>query len=452
MRQRTFVWVGLIGLALGTGCGMDPDSDVAVDQEARSLEISGGATPSDAFSFFRMRRDERRCRAPACGGYWVSLVNKARTRCADGRMRAECYVAETKNHTALSMDEFVTALSVVGLTRGEVFMGDFGELGQYGVLAVSEIWTSVHETDPVELKVFRVRDRGIRCFRAPCSYYLEQKLNTRQSALLFELTGRWGSEAAAEVAAGPILVAGRNRHRSGGLALEVNEIYLLAKPSSSYCAEYLTADNRFYAGNFKSIADAEQWITFGGETVWSGYGLGSCISMNEKPCDPQDPPVCGAAINDDHPSDYASLCEFRKVVRAAAGTEGESKGGFNPGVCGRFCAVAVLEPPATLSPTYYARNFIDFVEADSWLGGFDEASLRTIFEQSCATPIDCSQEYAPVCGNIDDALGTYGNACEFQFSVMFAAGFVDGGEAQGFYVDGECGTEPGCCAVTSPGY
>ena len=45
-------------------------------------------------TFFTVRRDLRRCASPMCGGFYVRPVNHLLVPCANGRLMAECYVAE----------------------------------------------------------------------------------------------------------------------------------------------------------------------------------------------------------------------------------------------------------------------------------------------------------------------------------------------------------------------
>jgi len=49
---------------------------------------------TDNSNFYSVRPDYRRCVSPLCGGYFVKRVNQSRTRCVNGRLMSECYVAE----------------------------------------------------------------------------------------------------------------------------------------------------------------------------------------------------------------------------------------------------------------------------------------------------------------------------------------------------------------------
>ncbi|HMV67917.1 MAG TPA: hypothetical protein PKA64_13805 [Myxococcota bacterium] len=43
---------------------------------------------------YAVRPDPRLCPGPMCGGWWISRVNHAQLRCADGTTAGWCYVAE----------------------------------------------------------------------------------------------------------------------------------------------------------------------------------------------------------------------------------------------------------------------------------------------------------------------------------------------------------------------
>jgi uncharacterized protein DUF6748 len=120
-------------------------------------------------SFYAFRRDLRRCASPRCGGYFVKLVNQARTKCADNRWQSECYVARIDWNGETEPD------SGRGLLRGTI-----RRQGQFGVFRVSEAWHAASENQPSGA-FFRVRDRGVRCIAAPCATHHEARLNSTVS-------------------------------------------------------------------------------------------------------------------------------------------------------------------------------------------------------------------------------------------------------------------------------
>ena len=85
-------FLAVCSLALATfGCAVqsaDPASG-ADDTEASEGAVSASSTST----YWRVRPDFRKCISPICGGWWVSRVNFATTKCADGKLASECYVA-----------------------------------------------------------------------------------------------------------------------------------------------------------------------------------------------------------------------------------------------------------------------------------------------------------------------------------------------------------------------
>ena len=207
------------------------------------------------------------------------------------------------------------------------------------------------------------------------------------------------------------------------------------------CAEFTTSDGRYYAKNFaandKAAADA--WVGLDPQVTMSGVNYGSCESLNTKKCPSTDPQVCGIPIVTDQEATYASLCEFQKVVRAAAGFSGESKGKYWAGACPEgYCAIGWISPPNVNSPTVYAKNFETKGAAEPWLGSsLSNLSSSEIRAGHCDEPVACMALYQPVCGTIKNGTPkTYSNSCGFQGAVTADAG--DAGESKGYLTDGAC--------------
>lgn len=120
-------------------------------------------------SFYSFRRDLRRCASPRCGGYFVKLVNQARTRCADNRLQAECYVAEINWGRQQQPDN-----------ERALLRGSIQRRGQFGRFRVTEVWEAAGPNQPTD-QFFRVRDRGLRCIAAPCPSHTEATLNSTAS-------------------------------------------------------------------------------------------------------------------------------------------------------------------------------------------------------------------------------------------------------------------------------
>src|SRR5687768_16390172 len=122
-----------------------------------SLALSQPARNS---AFYTFRRDLRRCASPRCGGYFIKAVNQSRTRCANNRYQAECYVAniEWGGQAQPENDR--------ALLRGILRPGG-NRWGRLAVLSVSEVWEAASTTQPSVI-FFRIRDRGLRYIAAPC--------------------------------------------------------------------------------------------------------------------------------------------------------------------------------------------------------------------------------------------------------------------------------------------
>ena len=121
-------------------------------------------------TFFTVRQDLRKCASPMCGGYFITRVNQAVTRCANGRDMAECYVTDIDWNGAAEVEPRQALIRGSLVTRGD-------QRGKYGVLRVTEVWQAGN-SEKATGEFFRVKDLGVRCIAAPCQTHLEAKLNT----------------------------------------------------------------------------------------------------------------------------------------------------------------------------------------------------------------------------------------------------------------------------------
>lgn len=217
--------------------------------------------------------------------------------------------------------------------------------------------------------------------------------------------------------------------------------------SATICAEYTTSDGRFYAKNFaaKALPEAQAWLTADPQVSESGWSSGTCPESNAKLCPDTDPPVCGTPIVTDETSTYASLCEFRKVVREAAGVDGESKGKFTAGACAALsCATALVTWEGSETPVYYVQNVGSKEDEQAFYGQFPQTAAFGSFEGACDQGWMCPALYNPVCGVVRDlAPQTFSNACAFSAAVRADAGGTVGQGSKGFIQGGgECA--PAC--------
>jgi hypothetical protein len=157
-------------------------SEIFLNSEERAFEHVtapdlANQSPESSSSnsiFYSMRPDFRRCIAPLCGGYFVKRVNQSRTRCANGRLMAECYVAE------IDWSDQPQIEPGKALLRGRVVERRFGTFGNLGALRVTEAWQAASDQMPAGT-FYRVRDRGVRCITFPCPTHREAKLNSAYS-------------------------------------------------------------------------------------------------------------------------------------------------------------------------------------------------------------------------------------------------------------------------------
>jgi hypothetical protein len=228
--------VGAAFVALTLSSGASPhETDIATSAEA---ETSDSALPESIVAtstFYSVRSDLRRCASPLCGGYFVKRVNMSTTRCADGRFRAECYVAEIDGNAQAESDG-------AQLVRGEIVARRYDRFGNLGALRLSESWKSLGANQPAGT-FYLVRDRGVRCIAFPCPTHHEAKLNSSFSRNIagvnLEAAGL-GEKASVVNAAmtGPegVIVAGQDSPVKGpggkSFELKATQVYVRNKTES----------------------------------------------------------------------------------------------------------------------------------------------------------------------------------------------------------------------------
>jgi hypothetical protein len=251
MRTNALLFACFTALA---GCGAAP-IDSSDDPELSGAIDDGKADSAYSTStYYTLRPDLRRCAYPMCGGTFVARVNRTTTKCIDGAWASECRVLDTDfsalHLTDAELSSFSgSAIVVRGTLKPTVVNGS-----TYSILKVSEVWKPATSTAGVGT-FYRVTDRHIQCFAAPCPGQHEAKLNSTISANIagFELSG---SDATAEqqydanqavFGSSPILVVGDNVTVTGpaGKAQQLagNQFYLQVKHTNAQpvCAagEYL---------------------------------------------------------------------------------------------------------------------------------------------------------------------------------------------------------------------
>ena len=186
---------------------------------------SGGAGP--AGNQYLVQPDPRLCPSPRCGGYWVALANHERTPCGRGVVRARCYVASAIGRDGNALPGSIAAGALV---RGSIEQRAVDGT-DFGVLVVDAVRAPVGKA--AAAPVYRVRDTGIRCVKAPCFSMRAWRVSTRMIVTVSELvlpvglTPEQRAEAEAALGKGGVFVAGRIvRASDGGRSLRATAVYL----------------------------------------------------------------------------------------------------------------------------------------------------------------------------------------------------------------------------------
>lgn len=175
---------GLLGVVAGAR-GQAADTPSSAAPEGRTGEAAARVQPVSSAYFVITRRDVRRCASPYCGGYFVARVNHARTTCADGSSARECYVAGVDlSALGLTPGDEAALLSSTAVFRAA--LTPLPEVPRLGHLTVGAAWRAPAQGS-ISGTFYRVEDAGIECIAAPCPSIEEEKLNTRQSALIHDI-------------------------------------------------------------------------------------------------------------------------------------------------------------------------------------------------------------------------------------------------------------------------
>lgn len=208
----------------------------AIAGAALVLALTSGIAPAAATSpspaSYLVRPDLRLCPSPLCGGAWIRRANHTRTRCLDGMVRSECYVARVIGWRAEIGPDI--------LVRGRIEPARVPGFPDLARLRANSVWRPTLAT-PWQGAVFRVRDTGIRCVTAPCFSLVATAL---ESTRRLELSGidlkafvakpLVAAAVEAQLRKAEALVAGRvvTIHRTGqprdGVELVVTQAWLPA--------------------------------------------------------------------------------------------------------------------------------------------------------------------------------------------------------------------------------
>ena len=190
MLKSTIACLGLLALAPLAGCAATD-----ADDETNTTEDDLSANGNDGF-WRVVARDDRACSFPRCGGVYVAKVNGTQSRCADGTVSDQCYVAQIDvsgldlpEQQAADLVEQALAGNVIlrtkGLTTARVAPAGGATSSsspRAAVLKAVEGWQRLAPTEDssIEGTVYRGTDSGVRCITAPCPSLRAAKINGKK--------------------------------------------------------------------------------------------------------------------------------------------------------------------------------------------------------------------------------------------------------------------------------
>jgi hypothetical protein len=123
--------IALLAVSLLPACG----NTAATVTDTESVEESSSELSQYGYTYVTIRRDQRRCAAPRCGGYWVSDVNKS---------LPEVYVSDLSFYSS-ALEEFRNDMEVIDanetILRGRLSALDAAS--QTRKLVVKDAWRGI---------------------------------------------------------------------------------------------------------------------------------------------------------------------------------------------------------------------------------------------------------------------------------------------------------------------
>ncbi|MDF3013784.1 MAG: hypothetical protein K0Q78_1988 [Cellvibrio sp.] len=192
---------------------------------------------------FTARPDYRKCLAPLCGGYFVKLVNKKLTQCANGRLQEECYVsAVVFGDEAINAGIHSFANKTPLLLVGAIVPKHYSQIGKLGEFIAKEAYRSATQNTAVG-KFYGVSNNGIVCITTPCFSFDQALLNssnriTRLSDVNLEMSGALPEDVALAQTilanGGTLYATGKNQKYQDfagiGVRFVAQQFYLPVKP------------------------------------------------------------------------------------------------------------------------------------------------------------------------------------------------------------------------------
>lgn len=421
-----------LALALGLGACDDSsqfeDVDPPVEATERSLEDA--TVPTEIY--YTATRDNRKCAAPMCGGFFLRAVNRSTTTCADGTVVSSdkgCYVSDID-------------LQGMELTDGALVHGDFQKreyegFGTWDTLVADSIHRPIFDIEHESFfRYNRVRDTGIVCFTTPCPSQEVAKLNTPYAwndPFSFGYMNYFGGDI---VEGSETFYQLYDEHgvivdsfwlppwfTGNGWELSIVNVFVRQTPDVAGCLTVRDAfDDTIIAWNVDSKAQADALIGDPAQWAWTEFYEGACSTQAAVTlCTADYAPLCGTIDAVGQELTYTNECVLTQAVRTAAGEDAKAKVSPTKGAC---------EEPV-------ACNLDD--EAYEYVGNSPEQCQ--VIKFGCA---EGSEYFADECGcgcftPTEPAAGEPGSTCGGFANEQCLAGLECVGLGEGGSTIGTCG-------------
>lgn len=265
------------------------------------MQIAQAAATATEGYYIVTRQDTRKCPWPLCGGVFVKQVNMRKTRCSDGALLDECYVAtldtQSLGWTAQQAADFDALFTQgQGLVRGRLYAVTNEEGWTVATLSASAAWQA-QATAPQRYGIFyAIAANGIVCITDPCDSFTETPLNGRKPAQTIAglRLDKLGLDAAtleeinAQLENGGLLAAGVPVPVTGpagrSSVLAASQVYLPATGS--------TAQPAFLCNSGQTVCPTGQFCDTPAGSCGNAEAVGSCRTKPEL-CTMIYDPVCG---------------------------------------------------------------------------------------------------------------------------------------------------------------
>jgi hypothetical protein len=375
MKTALLLALSAVSVFVATGCAADTDETTGTDE----AEVVSASANNGYYTVTHA----------GDGGFYVKRVNEAKTTCADGKKKAECFVAGiTFGGAGLSdREEAAVRTSVEGghaLVKARMYKSGGG------TLKANEAWVGATGSDASDTTFFRIADNGIRCITAPCPSTSAYKLNENDTYQLHSTNLENTASPATEeqlLAASAAMGTADGILIGGGVALPKCSAGSNCGPFVNASEFYLRVTHTEGTGcggrqNAGNACGAGQYCAWEAADICGAADAGGTCQFKPEICPMLYKPVCACDGNT-----YGNYC-----LAASAGWSVSSDGACatEPAKCGGIAGLTCAD-----------GEFCHFEESTSCGSGDQMGTCE-------ATPDVCPMIVAPVCGCDGN---TYGNYC-----------------------------------------